>query len=321
MAGRARAGEGEGYRDGSRWINHPPGEEELRAWFRESVQLHEGMDAADYEGGIVLIPAREKFQQTRMAADGSSEIAEGYRMTYTPYPKVEARLAYWHRWRELHPELVCSLEPDPNVARVDDPADARFNGHLPDGFYVLPITTETGAITYMLGCSMRVTVHDRSDWEAARRAGTYPLPYFEVPPGSKTVPMLHRWGADENAIAKAQTGAVGRALGFAGMLLIPGTGVATADDMQERDTEARPAPTPESGTGDVTRASAGERAAELLARLRDLDAERYELIEAWARERSIPDLNDPPREALRGLVRRLEQLVSEAEAAKKKAAA
>src|SRR5204863_2609716 len=49
--------------------------------------------------------------------------------------------------------------------------------------------------------------------------------------GTKQTPLAKQW-ADDNALMKAETGAVGRALGMAGILVV-GTGVATAEDMQE----------------------------------------------------------------------------------------
>jgi hypothetical protein len=54
-------------------------------------------------------------------------------------------------------------------------------------------------------------------------------------PATKVVPVVAWEKVDPFAIMKAETGAVGRALGMAGMLVIPGSGIATAEDVQEAE--------------------------------------------------------------------------------------
>jgi hypothetical protein len=134
--------------------------------------------------------------------------------------------------------------------------------------------------------------------------------------------MIDRWGKpDPNAFMKAETGAVGRALGMAGMLVIPGSGVATAEDMQESGAsmavaEAEPelpdaaaaAPTPD------TEVDVRDRINEGLATLESEFPEGFEKVTSWASGRSI-DLDDIKDTQLRGVLRQIERGLVAAQAA------
>jgi hypothetical protein len=84
-------------REGSRWINERPTSQEVAEWFR-SVPLHDGMDHEKYVGGITLIQGVEKADEiVGYDGDGRPVIVEDVRnVTFTPYMKVETRVAYFH---------------------------------------------------------------------------------------------------------------------------------------------------------------------------------------------------------------------------------
>jgi hypothetical protein len=130
--------------------------------------------------------------------------------------------------------------------------------------------------------------------------------------GTKMVSCLTKWGVDEHALMKAETGAVGRALGMAGMLVLPGSGVATAEDMQEmiaaegRASVGVDAQLPTTAPDDRIRA----QIAELSTQLQSDFPGRFEELEIWAREKQI-DLADIKAHQLRGVLRALERKIAE----------
>jgi MoxR-like ATPase len=118
---------------------------------------------------------------------------------------------------------------------------------------------------------------------------------------------------------KAETGAVGRALGFAGMLVIPGSGVATAEDMLELSThnataaaEAAVPPAVSAADAVVDQAPSDEQMREriqtLVEQLRSSDEPALERFQEWARGRKIT-LATAQGAALRGAIRKLEGLL------------
>jgi hypothetical protein len=310
----------EGYRVGSRWVHNEPSGEELAQWFSANVRIHDGLDHAHYVSGIVLIPQTEKHKVTLE----NGNIVQRERLTFTPYPTAAARLAYFMDWvavQQEHRDVVWAIEPDQTLAR---------DGGLPAGFfrYTVAWKNDAGAPIEkrFIGCSMQVRV-----WAHDIRAGGKGRPVMEPAPGSKIVPTMGRFGADENALMKAQTGAVGRALALAGMLVLPGTGIATAEDVQEAlaapgagaepQLPAEPASGPEGAAeGPSTDASTDAsistadqqraRAAELIGALQEYPDKLAE-VQAWASERKL-DLNDIRGQALRGAVRKLEKALEEA---------
>jgi hypothetical protein len=173
--------------------------------------------------------------------------------------------------------------------------------NLPPGFFRLPVQDSTGKFVHFLCCSQQVRIYT---------AEGEPCTIMAPATGTKMVPLLTRWGVDENAIMKAETGAVGRALGMAGMLVLPGSGVATAEDMQEMQAaEGRPsvaveAQLPTAAPDDQIRA----RIAELSVQLQSDFPGRMEDLQAWAREKKI-DLDDIKAHQLRGVLRALEKRI------------
>jgi hypothetical protein len=124
---------------------------------------------------------------------------------------------------------------------------------------------------------------------------------------------------------RAETGSLGRALGFAGIFVIPGAGVASAEDVQEAMTQGTPpAQAAPENAGPAAPAEApvrtpAEQQAEtdeqLRARAQTLyrtlsedSPERAQEFGAWMTERKMRSFTDAKGAALRGAVRKLEKL-------------
>lgn len=214
-------------RRGSRWLHAHPSEEEVRDWFA-TQPLHLNMVHDRYLSGIVLIGAKEKAQRTLRRADGGTYVREDEQQVFVPYVKVDTRIAYfWDYVRVLNGgkefgDFYGSIKPVPQK-RVEDEKSAYFNMHLPEGYSVYPVRENEQKVSRFLIATYQVSIMRRmaGDAEQVVLRGQ----------GSKQTATKRQW-ADDNAIMKAETGAIGRALGVAGMLVI-GTGVATAEDMQE----------------------------------------------------------------------------------------
>lgn len=301
----------QGHQEGSRWINLPPSGDEFAKWFSENVKLHDGLEHEDYVQGITLIPQKENIREVRMVGTQPKVLGTkgdlGERAVYVPYAKVETRIAYF--W-----DYVRQLE---GAIGVIEPAKVRRGDELlPDGFFPYSVVQADGKQAIFLGCSMQVRIFERD-----MRSGDRGRTIMEPPPGTKIVPTLGRYGADPNVMMKAETGAVGRALGMAGMLVIPGSGVATAEDMQEAlsgdgtGAVAPQADLPGDGSGGAEtaaeapqRSDLAGRAAELLGQLQEFP-DQLEEIQEWAKDRKL-NLNDVEELQLRGVVRKLERAVS-----------
>ncbi len=338
MAGK-QAGQAEepiGFQEGSRWINKRPSGEEVADWFKGNVTIHEGLQASDYVGGIVLIGATEKLKVVKRAQGGTTQIVEEDRYTWTPYAKVETRVKYFWDLMALHDDWVGVIEPV-DVAQLGDPG--VYNLNLPPGFYRLPMQLkETGQFAHYVGCSMRVVIYradtvvwsprgeaelpkDRDPTERELQVYQYlhlevlrGIPVASFPPATKMIPTLDRYGKeDPYALMKAETGAVGRALGMAGMLVPPGSGIATAEDMNEvvatgvgvgaQAALPSDAPLPK----EADEAEVREKIQGDLAAMQTANPEGYERIAKWAAERKI-DLVAPKETQLRGLVLQIKRV-------------
>lgn len=313
----------EGFREGSRWINQRPTGEQLAEWFKTNVTIHEGLKHESYVSGIVVIEQKEKIRQIIPKADGTgSVIAENERLTYTPYPTASARLVYWRDYLALegHEEWRGMIEPDPSVG----------GSALPAGFFRYSVEEDKDGrkkTTSFVGCSMRARILGPDI-----RAGVAGREIMVAPAGSKVVSVVAPWGkADENALMKAQTGAVGRALAMAGMLVLPGTGIATAEDVREtlaaEEPPAAAAGAAEAslpgGSGESEVAAPGDPKAEALELISTLQAEypaEHEKWVAWAKETQT-DVQELTGTKLRGVVRRLRKHVDAGKAAADAAAA
>jgi len=296
--------------DGSRWIHERPSGEEVAKWFADNVPLHEGMNAEDYVGGVTLIPAKERVPKV----GGDEEQI----LTFTPYAKVETRVRYFWDWCR-HNGYEGSIVPS-DVPRLDTPG--YHNEQLPPGFFFQPIKKQDDRVVTYVGCSMRVEVWERGDDDKL-------TPIMRPPAGTKAVPLLTRYGDDPNALMKAETGAIGRALGVAGMLILPGSGVATAEDMtealshEERGSGStatadlppvEQAPAAGEEAEDASSASSKDRFQGLTLELESEDSEKADELDAWLKERKADRWGDWPENdsRFRPLIRRVEKLLADA---------
>lgn len=351
-------------REGARWINERPTPEEFAKWAKENIPLPEGLKIETYIGGIVLIPAvdkRSKFVDG-FTAQGEPKIGERPEMVYVPYAKVETRLQVFWDLLELNEERwVGVIEPIPTErpeldtltevirdmpnASVDEvladlkereirktSATAAIVHQLPPGFFLLPVPVE-GSYTYFLCCSYRVAIYERDNAKDVSR------PVREGR-GTKQVALVtkgweNKLKIDENAIMKCETGAIGRALGAAGIFTIPGSGIATAEDMLEQAAGAAapagegagpetPGETPAPAQAQAPAAPAAEEgdsdlqvladSKSILAQLQNDYPEAYAAFGDWCSKRrpkitALSDLNGP---VLRGVHTKLQKLLDTA---------
>lgn len=340
-------------REGNRWINTRPTGEEVAKWFGDNVPIYtgegeaEGLKHDDYVGGVTLIPNKEKTEElVGWDTTNAPVLQTFYDLAYTPYMRVETRIKYFHDLCDLRGWLAV-IEP----VEIDRSAAKG----LPPGFFRhrVAIGPETGA--NFLGSTMRVIAYDRDGLEEVKliidkrtgeekivRRGTVMIEGV----ATKTVPTVlsgrnNDTYADVNALMKVETGAVGRALGMAGILVIPGTGIATAEDLQEsnRLTSDEPAAepalpsnipaetaTPTAPVGEVEPVAAAEsqanddalrdRAAELINEMKAADPATFEEFKTWAGSRGFIPLSAVVSPGLRGLHRRAEKMLEDARQAK-----
>lgn len=291
-------------REGSRWYNQRPTSEEVAEWF-SGVPLHEGMSHSGYVGGVTLIPQQEKNVRdvVGLDADNAPIIVERDHLVWTPYMRVDTRIAYFWELMRVN-GWIGRIEP------VEQTGDTSLG--LPPGFFKYAAVNPAGKTETFIGASMQATVRESM-------LGTTQLGRIVMapPPGTKIVSTQTRYAADPHALMKAETGAVGRALGMAGMLVI-GSGVATAEDMQEflggLPTEAAPAPVlPPVAPATAVEVSDDElrtQAGELVKALGEKSPAQLEAFREWAKGRKIT-LASAQGLALKGVVRKLQKLVDD----------
>jgi hypothetical protein len=339
-------------REGARWINERPTAEEFGEWFGKNVKLDPALEPEDYVGGIVLIPAVEKARIVSgyNQQSGGAIIDEREQLVFVPYGKVETRIAYYWDLLAAHPDWVGeityvqttrpSVEPiatkeqvlhgeqmiDRETSRV--PAVAQIVEQLPDGFFLMSVPVGT-SFTHFLCCTIEITIKDDTGKLLRKGRGTKMVAL------TRSGRSADRVWADENSIMKAETGALGRALGVAGVFVIPGSGVATAEDMLELNqapaaaqeqapaTEAATPPPVEREASQVTTSVevAQDERTKLVTHARELlqvATEEYpdviEKFREWGAQRKprVRDLNALGDPELKGAIKRLEKLVDEA---------
>lgn len=315
--------------EGSRWVNVRPTGEQLAAWFKENVSIPEGLKHEDYVSGVTLIQQTEKSKEiVAWSPEGQPVIAERSNLVFVPYAKVETRVKYFHDLMALHADEWQGVIQPVSVPEPDK--------SLPPGFFFMLVPTgENRGVRYI--CStMKVTVFKRGTVERVeqeRPVGVHRNPVTRVvgetiidaPPATKMIPVSGNRGPDNFSLMKAETGAIGRALGLAGMLVIPGTGVATAEDMAEAEALDR-APQPQATAEGAEVPQEGKSPEQVISDLRQSAAEaisalktefpaRFEDFRTWAQERGIgriDEINDEPK--LRGLVTKAERELQDARA-------
>lgn len=334
--------------EGSRWVNVRPSGDEVAKWFTENVPMHDGMQAEDFLTGVTLIPAKAKEDEiTGFRENGSPVIEERQNLHFVPYIKVETRIAYFWRWMALNPDWLGCIEPiggDPD---------------MPPGFTITVVKGADGKDTTFLNCTMQVRILKRDSIKVTRkfiqwagdRLGAKDFDTFEdvpfvetrkpptavevtvegepiyvFPPATKAVNLLGRYGPDENARMKAETGAIGRALGFAGVLVAPGSGVATAEDMQDAAAAASRVTAGVDGSDDASLPQEGQgllpedegalrdEARRIISELNENHPEALAEFQRWAKSRRFGSLNALVNPALKGVVRKLRNMLAEADA-------
>lgn len=312
-------------REGSRWVNQRPAAAEVAAWFKENIVLHEGMEHEEWVTGITLIQSTESHDEIRgFTQDGRPIIAPDVQhLFFIPYPKVETRVAYFNALVAKNDSWSGFILP---VAAADPKG-------MHVGYTAVKITRPAdGKAVSLIVYTAEVRVFDGEvKWEEQEDADgvmrKYPTGKLVLSGlGTKSVPLTDRHGqVDPNAMAKAQTGAVGRALGMAGVLVIPGTGVATAEDMQESaatgnlpGASLQESANPPDGDGRIEDADPDEtlrsRALALIGQLKADHPKALQEFQAWARGRNLGQLSTISGAPLKGVVKKLEKALDDAQA-------
>jgi hypothetical protein len=283
--------------EGSRWRHAKPSADEVARWF-ELQPIDERMAHADYVSGVVVIKASEKVKKPKPDGRGTEEVWEE---THTPYVRVDTRVAYFRRLAALD-GLIAVIKPV-SVPRVEGEG-AFANAHMAEGFWWYVGGSREQSERYVC-CTMRVALIHPSVYYVSGEEG---IPVLE----GQATKAVKSTAFDENALAMAETGAIGRALGVAGILVV-GSGIATAEDMAELRGEELPAnavslpPPPE------------ESEEQLAARLADLEARLRMVPDAWSefanwwKGRSQVSgwkvVGDAPIEARRGVAVKMEGML------------
>ena len=295
----------EAVREGGRWRYHRPSSEDVADWF-STQPLDEGMRHEHYVGGVVLIPQQEKVRHT--SPDGRQ--IERYEQVFTPYVQIGTRVSYARRLAEHRGLIYVSEAAD--VPRATNPTSPYFNGNMVAGLWWHLATTSDGNVVRYLCATAKVALYDPTTY-AAKLRGEKPLPLISGE-GTKQV----GGNADQNMVARAQTGAIGRALGVAGILTI-GTGIATAEDLQEfagyAATAVVPPQVPDIASNGIdpsaTLEQLQDRAMALTVQMQEQAPDKYKEFSAWFAARGNNEgwhtLPEVPFESLKAVVARLER--------------
>jgi hypothetical protein len=304
--------------EGARWRFHRPSSEAVARWFA-TQPLDEEMQHDHYIGGVVLIGQNETVKHT--IANG--DIRERPERVFTPYMQIGTRVGYFHRLAE-HRNLIPVIEPA-DVPRSNNPQSIYFNGNMDEGLWWHAVVDGGGQTVRYLCATWRVALYT-------------PQSYADLINGKQPMPVRQGRGTkqvagtpDPNGIAKAQTGAIGRALGVAGILVV-GTGIATAEDMMELPGYAGAAPEaptlpatptvpPQIADGEqpVAQSAAEElerlRAGALALQTELQEAGRWQAVAAWYQERAKDEgwqgINTVPLEGLKSIVAYMERALAQ----------
>lgn len=284
----------EARQEGSRWIAAKPTGEELATWFGNNAPIDELLDAKDYVSGVTIITGVESEPGYE---DGQRVTIK--RLVHTPYPRVDTRIRYF--W-----DLMAAMVWEGRIAPVEQ---RRGDVALPPGFGVLNIALpNTSSVARFITCTQRVMVREYGSGRTL----------IDAPPATKQIPCVNRGGyADEHLLMKAETGAVGRALGMAGILVLPGAGVATAEDMMEMQASTGVAATAPELPEEPALAESGDIGTRISTLILQLDTEKPAKVEdltLWAQEKGI-DVSDGGKNVREGqqraVLRKVEQLLAQ----------
>jgi hypothetical protein len=243
-------------REGATWLNEPPSATELAEWFNTNMQLDPALRHEDYVGGLVLIPTESEVKRVVGYREDNRNpiITKVPELRYTPFPRAATRVTYFWDLVAAHEEWVGVVQhiesPRLGVEEIVTKETTTTQGEttetivdyarpgglatmvhqLPPGFSVMSVPVAQGYSHFIL-CTIRVSIYVKEDLKLH--------PNSAVPVrtgrGTKQVPLTlgrDRPFANPNSIMNAETGAFGRALGAAGIFVLPG-GAATAEDMME----------------------------------------------------------------------------------------
>lgn len=184
-----------------------PSADEMAKWFSQ-VKLHDELDHANYIGGIVVIENKQLKQ-------------------WNPYPLAGVRIAYFWDWVDSHGY----------AAHIDTTAPEILDFPFTKGQGDDPFTN---AKTLLVSAHVKVLEGERVVREAtAQKQVTLNMKVGGTWDGQLKRKVNQSTIPDFTSVMKAETGAVARALANMGMLALPGSGVASAEDIFEymRDAE------------------------------------------------------------------------------------
>lgn len=285
-------------------MNIRPTATEVAEWFK-SAPLHDGMEHDRYVGSVVLIPQVDNKNEDVVGFDeqGAPVTTTRRTVSYIPFVKVEGRIAYFWDYMRLHEDWLGSIEPV--TSHYEGSGHTRLA--LPPGFFSFQEQMNGQASTF-IACTMRVKIVKREGSRLLEDGTVIGEPVAIFPPATKVVSTLTKWGPDENALMRSETGAIGRALGMAGMLVVPGSGASTAEDMA--DASAPQAPVA-SVAALAERMDADEplvdQIKDLEAELRTLDAKQYQKYRSWYQSQMRHALEELPERDLKTTVRALQR--------------
>lgn len=301
-------------REGSRWFNKRPTAAEFSEWCKNSIPTHDGLEIERYIPGITLISQGEKENAIIGWSGPKPKKEEIWHEVYTPYPKVETRVLYWQDW-------IAKGDGDTDYFGVIQPVKPpEADKRLPAGFFSASFDS-----TAFVCCTMEAIVYNkktvrREKITIDKRTGEQQFVFvgdelFRFTPATKQVPVMRgtRNGSvpDENALMKAETGAIGRALGLAGMLMVPGAGIASAEDIQELSAApvqpTLPIQVADSRPAEMQIEDLRKRAQELI---NGLDNQQLAEFQEWARQRGLADFNEADFATLKTAVKKMEQMTS-----------
>jgi hypothetical protein len=208
-----------------------PSAAEIASWFA-GAKLHPKMEHDRYVGGIVAIENRQTKQ-------------------WNPFPLAAVRVAYFWDWIDANgytavidttPPTVLDLPFKKGEAEGEKYATAA-------ALYVeakITVYNEGGAIVRRSAARKSVSCGmNRNTYSGGRKTGSVKLPDFD-------------------SLMKAETGAVARACAMLGMLALPGSGIASAEDIHEflrqEDVDTAEAAAAEDGAGKAPEPASGGRA-------------------------------------------------------------
>lgn len=330
----------EAVREGSRWIYSRPNADQVREWF-DTQAIYPGLTHEPYLSGVVIISSTEKIKETRRrTTDGGYFTVELDMPTFTPYVKVDTRVSYfWDLVRKMNEgeddKYIGTIRPV-SQQRFDDTASPYFNGNLPEGFSWFLVKDSKDQVARYLVAETEVAIYRREDYAKVLK-GEQSVPVLYGRDTKQTAILSRRGWPDDFAIMKARTGSIGRALGVAGILVV-GTGVASAEDMEEigtaqaGTTDDKPVTLPAIQGADADR-TAGQPATQQPAPMVEREVPQEEVdaglrdrakalretmqslhpnawkayVEWYTEERRFPPLDELTGSALKGAVTKLER--------------